>query len=70
MVPERAGWICRFLWEGDLLGSYPRTSCQSVQSDSFAQEDFADGTADGSAVFDGGESLAFIDVPFDSRPGS
>lgn len=49
----------------DLLCRYTRASGQRVQGDSFPEEDFADGTADGSAVFDGLEALAFTDMPFD-----
>lgn len=49
----------------DLLCRYTRTSSQCIQSHSFPKEDFADGTSDRGAVFDGLEGLAFTDMPCD-----
>lgn len=48
------------------LASDAGAAGEDVQGDALAEEDLADGAADGGAVLDWGEGVAFFDVPFDS----
>ena len=48
------------------LRSYTRTSRQSVQSHSLAEQYLVDRTSNGGAVFDGLEGFTFLDVPLDA----
>lgn len=49
---------------GFLLCCYAGTSCEGVEGDTLAEEEIPDGAADGGAVLDGFEGVAFSDVPF------
>lgn len=44
---------------GDGLGGYSRTAGEDVQSYAFTEQDLAHWAADGGALFDGSDALAF-----------
>lgn len=46
------------------LGGDAGAAGEDVEGDTLAEEDLAHGAADGGAVFDGVDGLAFLDVPF------
>ena len=56
---ERAG-------EKDILCGDAGAAGEGVEGDAFSKEDFADGAADGGAVFYGLERGSFLDMPFNS----
>ncbi len=49
-----------------VLGGDSRAASKSVESDAFAEKEFADGATDGGAVGYWRDGGAFVDVPFDA----
>jgi hypothetical protein len=51
------------------LGRDAGAAGENVQPNALTEEDLADGSSNGSALFNGFDGLAFLDVPFDAEGG-